>query len=415
MPQLGLVNLYPQGYGPQGVGQGIAQGASSIEQALNQLALKKQFEKEGLPGFLASLSPQERAQYLKGAQAAKISQQASTEEDALERMLAQLSGSQGPAMQQQSQEQQPSIAEPPNITQQAEGLSRAQERTPRERSIEARLKDDITNLESIIDNPETDPRVRARARKNLDEKNKRYDKLEEKLFEATKDVRNEVTDALKDAIELKGTIELQQQLNEKGEIDTPGYLSFLKNSGFDIDALKSNDTQAFIKANGVYLKNLKRLFGGRITDREMKTYMSTIANEYQSPEGRRRILEMMKVPIQIAEMRAQKIEDIIENNGGLPPRNLRERLERETREDSKEAYKQFKKILAQPELPGQNRLITAGQAAAGKAVPILGGAGLGSLIGAVGGPVGSLMGSGIGAALGTVGPSILDTLRHLGG
>jgi len=274
---------------------------------------------------------------------------------------------------------------------------------------EKQLSDKIATIEKKLSQKDLNPTKARVLRKELSEQQKVLDKISQKNFDATQKLSDEIENDARQAREALEVIERQKELVEKGEMTTPGNLAFLEGIGLErIDALKSGDTQEFIKNNGFFLKNLKSLFGGRITDREMTTFLQTIANEWQSPEGMRRILLGMEKANKASIARADAYDRVLEQNANIPPRDMNRRVNRLVKPELDRSAKEWKQALSEKELPDtESKYVTAAKALAGQALgeigPALKRAGTGAIAGAAFGRAAGAPGIASGAALGGLG------------
>lgn len=176
-------------------------------------------------------------------------------------------------------------------------------------------------------------------------------------------------------------LEQFQELTEKGQLDTPGYIEFLSNSGLDIPTLMSPDSEQFQKLQAEQLKDIGRTFKGSITNTEIHQYLKTIPSLLQSPEGRKRLIAMQKLEERAKIAYADTASKIISENRGVPPLDLEWAIDQRVGPALERLSIQFRKDLEKPVPKGQNKAITALQSIAGKAVGNLGNAALGATIG----------------------------------
>jgi hypothetical protein len=163
-----------------------------------------------------------------------------------------------------------------------------------------------------------------------------------------------------------------EDLEKSGNLDTPGYVSFLERSGFDIPALMNPESEAFQKITTLGMfRGLKDATRGQITNREVEGFAKTIPSLLQSPEGRKRVTSGMKYinRINLAYTDGLKgiVEESVKNKEPLPV-DWREQLDTKVEKQIDTLVKKFKEDLAKPVPKGQNKLITALQAGAGDLV-----------------------------------------------
>lgn len=348
------------------LGSGIQQGLQQLSDQKMQQLQEQRLTKSGLPGVLAYLDPQVQAAYLKQYGAAQQMAQGQQSEGDLDQLLRQGLSPQQPYNPQLQQA----------ITQQMEfpatlnGIQQESRLQPeKELSSEARLSDEVDRLRKIISDTNTKPQVASKARERLDKKEEQLEKIKSRNFKMEGSILNDITKTYQSAQNALEVIERNKKLNEAGGLTNPGTLAFLDEMGLDIDALKSGDTQEFIKNKGPFLENLKNIFGGRITDTDLNQYMRTIANEYQSPEGRRRILLSLEKLFKGSVARYNAANDLIDENRGVIPLGFLNKVERSAKKDLDKASKEFKQEIKKKPLPeAESKLSIAGKALAGRAL-----------------------------------------------
>lgn len=226
-------------------------------------------------------------------------------------------------------------------------------------------------------------------------------------FKATKEFRQSVLQSRKGArADLKDLNRLEE-LSKSGKLDSAGWVEFLHNSGLDIPALMSEDSQEFQKIQQSFLKNAKQYFGGRVSNYEVEQFLKTIPSLSQTPAGRQRVIANLKHIARGAEEYYKAYEEVLREHGGVPPYDIEEEIERRIEPRMDRIAEQFKKELSKPVPEGQSKLITGLQAGAGKVAGNLGkglaGAAAGGLIGANVGGVGAIPGAAIGGLAGLSG------------
>lgn len=222
-------------------------------------------------------------------------------------------------------------------------------------------------------------------------------------FKATKEFRQSVLQSRKSARSDLKDLNRLEELSKSGKLDSAGWVEFLNNSGLDIPALMSEDSQEFQKIQQNFLKNAKQYFGGRISNYEVEQFLKTIPSLSQTPAGRQRVIANLKQISRGAEEYYKAYEEILSEHGGVPPYDIEEEIERRIEPRIDKISEQFKKELSKPVPSGQNRLITGLQAGAGKVVGNAGklvkaglGAAAGARLGSAAGPIGAVAGGALG-------------------
>lgn len=223
-------------------------------------------------------------------------------------------------------------------------------------------------------------------------------------FKASADLRNSIIQDRKNSRGELRDLNRLEELDQTGKLDTAGYVEFLKNSGLDIPALLNPESQEFQKIQQGFLKNIKQYFTGNISNYEVQQFLTTIPTLSQSPEGRKRVISGLKYVARAKEEYYKTYEEVLKEHGGVPPYDIQEEIERRIDPKIEKLAQKFREDLAKPVPEGQNKIITALQAGAGK---VVGNSGkiLGGLAGAAGGAltggrVAGIPGAAIGGVLG---------------
>lgn len=272
-----------------------------------------------------------------------------------------------------------------------------------------KLSNTVSNLDKQLQDPSIPNKLKSKLREEREKKKLEFEKRSDRLKDKHGDFIAQITEKDAKTKELLDAVKRQQELNVRGQLTKPGTLKFLEEVGLDIDALKSNDTQEFIKNNGIFMRNLKELFGGRITDNEINMYMKSIANEYQSPEGRRRILASQEKLFKSELVRSQALDKILELNNGTPTEFIKRDIEKIAKPEIDKLAKEFKETLEKDQLSdAESDASIFAKTVAGKALSSVGNllkkagpVALGAKLGSTFGPSGALTG-GILAGLGNL-------------
>ena len=153
------------------------------------------------------------------------------------------------------------------------------------------------------------------------------------LFEQQKIINKEVHPFIKDVQhKAKGARENDIRLNrmekliETGKLNNPQFASLLKTVkhgvfglGIDLTNLLSPESQEFEKLSGDFVKNAKDIFGSRITDTDLKSFLATIPNLSQSNEGKVAVIRNLKLMNKAAEIREQVARQLLKQYDNRPP------------------------------------------------------------------------------------------------
>ena len=92
--------------------------------------------------------------------------------------------------------------------------------------------------------------------------------------------------------------------------------------GIDLHSLLHPDSQEFRKLSSDFLKDAKDTFGSRLTNYDVKTFLSTVPTLSQSDAGKLRVIRNLRSFNEAALARKKALDDIIKENGGRRPANL---------------------------------------------------------------------------------------------
>lgn len=169
---------------------------------------------------------------------------------------------------------------------------------------------------------------------------------EGKAWDAADPYINDIMEKSKGSRIQNMDLERMSELDE--ELTGPAWDAFLKGSGFDLDALRSPASNEFESIKMSFMKDMKKYFGGNVSTREMDAFLRTLPTLSQSPEGRKRIIANMKRLNNITIEYAKATKSVIKDNEGIPPRDLRFKVEKKMKKRVKTVADQFKKDLARP-------------------------------------------------------------------
>ncbi len=245
----------------------------------------------------------------------------------------------------------------------------------------------------------------AQQERHFQEKNKQE---ERKLaFKETKEDRRKIIEAGKQADVRLEELDRLSELNEKGDIDTAGYVEGLKRAGLDIPSLLSPDSEEYQKTALGLLRGASQVFGGKVSNYEAEQWIKTIPTLLNSPEGRKRLIANWKRISRLDKAYVEAMKEVVKENDGTPPLDLLEKIDDKIGSKQEKIAKKFKEDLSKPVPKGQNKFITAAQTTAGtiagRIPKAAASAGLGAYAGSKFGP------------LGTIGGGILGGLAGLGG
>ena len=262
----------------------------------------------------------------------------------------------------------------------------------------------MPEMQPVQQNAPAKPLTKAEFLKNRAQVAEENKLLREKGFNETQELRADLQAKDKSARAMLRDLE---RLEELKDLDTAGYVEFLKRSGFDIPTLMKTDSQEFQKTTQNFTKDMKARYGAKVSNQEMEQFLKTIPSLSMSPEGRQRVINVMKFNARADIAYNDAKREVLAVNRGLPPVNLADQVEDKVAKKIDVLSRKLREEMLKPVPKGQNRYITALQAATGSAIGKVGPIGITAAIGGLaGGPIGALGG----AAL----PAILEAIKARG-
>jgi len=275
---------------------------------------------------------------------------------------------------------------------------------------EAQEQRNLDKLEKALLRPNLSNIKRDLIKKEIETRNKRLDGIKKERRDYFKTELFDIHKKYKSAQQDFDDLSRLQDLEDEG-LQSAGYTAFLKNSGLNIAALSNPSSQEYQKIAQRFVRKAKEYYGGNVTNREMEQFLQTIPSLSQSPEGRKRVIAIMKNIARTEKATFKEARKIIKNNEGIIPEDFLGLINDALKVKRDQFAKKFKKDLARAVPESESPLSTAAAAVGGKllggflkAAPTALGAGLGFL---TGGPAGAAVGGGAGLGIG-------DLLKGLG-
>jgi len=89
----------------------------------------------------------------------------------------------------------------------------------------------------------------------------------------------------------------------------------------------SPNTEEFEKLSAEFIRDVKQIFGGRVTNLDLETFLKSIPTLENSDSGKRAIIKNMKLFNRGVEARVKALKDIVQENGGKRPYDLQIQVE----------------------------------------------------------------------------------------
>jgi hypothetical protein len=114
-----------------------------------------------------------------------------------------------------------------------------------------------------------------------------------------------------------------------------------------VGALKSGQkyfspgTEEFEKLSADFIRDAKQIFGGRITDADLKAFLQTVPTLAQTDNGKRKIINNIRSANDAAIAKSEALREILEENDGKRPANLQFLVEERARKKIDKAAQEF--------------------------------------------------------------------------
>jgi len=179
---------------------------------------------------------------------------------------------------------------------------------------------------------------------------KREERIEQhEINKQTEKYYKEINDAHKSARDNRMRGERIAKLNKEGSLGIPLFNTAIKTlskgiwgAGIDLSFLMTADAQELDKLSSDYLKDIKEVFGAKITESMIQQFLKTVPTLSQSKEGRERIIRNLDIFSQAADIRYDVMHDLIEENGGKRPGNLEAKVEKRANKELDRLAEKFK-------------------------------------------------------------------------
>lgn len=325
------------------LGGGIGDVLKGLGKRGEMNIMSQHLQQQGLPGILAQLDPQVQAAYLKQFGAAQQMAQGQQRQQAFNQALEEaLGGGQQPsglAERVQSQLGAPQEDQQPGSEQRMVGdqqmmgqdqkIPQPQIEPERPMTQEMRFKSDIDKLDKKINDPSLSPDIKERLRERRDKIEEKLEKRQETLHKETNDFYKQVHKESRGAQTNNKRLGRMEELVWRGNLSHPMFASVLDSVskgvfgfGIDLSWLTSPDSQEFKKLSTDFLKEAKDIFGSRLTDADVKYFLQTVPTLSQTDHGKLRVISNLKNFNDAALKKKDIMDQIIEENGGIRPRNL---------------------------------------------------------------------------------------------
>lgn len=182
------------------------------------------------------------------------------------------------------------------------------------------------------------------AHQQLEKKKFEYKKAsDEKNFaiKETEDYRNHIKQQARSAEELSPVLDQMETLIKSGKLTSP-VISKIADK-FGLVGLLDPSSQQFQALSIGFLKDAKNIFGSRVTNYDLQTYLDKIPRLTQTDAGKRTLIDNFRTLGEASKIKNKIKNKIIKENGGVPPLDLEEQVSKESAPELDKLSEKFNK------------------------------------------------------------------------
>ena len=166
---------------------------------------------------------------------------------------------------------------------------------------------ELKDLQNIISQQD---KQRQHEEKQATRKEELSKKDRDRIYKFNKPYVDELYKDYKTAKHEGSVLDQMERLTENGNFSEPLKHNILNAFSLNWDSLLTNDDNTFKKLQNEFLPKMKSLFGGKVSDKEMEQFMKGIPTLTQSPEGRKKLISMLKLMTEVPKVRYKKYKEI---------------------------------------------------------------------------------------------------------
>jgi len=178
----------------------------------------------------------------------------------------------------------------------------------------------------------------------------------EKAFSQTKKERSDITKGYVSSKEDLMRLDRMEKLLDEGKLISAGAQTLLKKFNLDFPVLKNPSSQEFEKLTNDMTASARIDYGARITNFDLETFLKRIPTLLNTDEGKRRVINDLRVLRKGKAVRYKAMREIIKENNGTPPLDLEERIEEKAAPELDKLASQFKEGVQETVSAGQKKL-----------------------------------------------------------
>ncbi len=138
-----------------------------------------------------------------------------------------------------------------------------------------------------------------------------------------------------------------EKLDEKGDLSTPLMVKTLNTFGLPLGVLSNPDSEEFAKLEADYLRDIRQVFQGRVTNYEVQAFLKGIPTLMNTPEGKRAIIRNRRLLNDAKRLKYDAYKDILKENQGRKPPNMGIMIEERVQEGMADIEDKFREGVSE--------------------------------------------------------------------
>lgn len=210
---------------------------------------------------------------------------------------------------------------------------------------------EIDRLEQALKRPDMPEGQKSRLRAKIEERQDRFDKKQEAIDKKTSSFADKINTDFEAAQSGNQRLGRMRELINSGQLTNPMWASLLDTAenfipalgvGLNLKGTLSPESQEFEKLSKDFLKDVKKIFGARVTQQEVQQFLKTIPTLSQSDEGKMRVLHNMQLFNEASSAKKKAFDDILKENKGFRPANIEQLVQNRAKKDLDQIANKFK-------------------------------------------------------------------------
>lgn len=219
---------------------------------------------------------------------------------------------------------------------------------------------EMQKLELRLNDPRINSAQKAKLRGAIESRQEKFEKKQELIDKNTNPFVEKINSDYEVAQAGDQRINRMKELIKEGNLSNPAFASVLDTLehvvpslgiGINLKWLLTPESQEFDKLSKDFLKDVKKIFGARVTDNEVRSFLKTIPTLSQSNEGKLRIINNMQLFNEASKSKKDVLNEILEENGGFRPRNIDQLVEKRSKKKIDEIAKRFEGGISKEQSP----------------------------------------------------------------